>query len=114
MVVKNYKKLFYLSAVLSFGMLVGCGSEDDAETTSAVAFSSVSTIIENSCGTASCHASGGLSTEYVDNEANVTEDAATIITRLNATDATVMPPSSASQTLSASDKASLISYLEQY
>ncbi|NRA43714.1 MAG: hypothetical protein HRU09_02030 [Oligoflexales bacterium] len=117
---KNSKASIFLIFLISssLGFLASCGSDDDDDdtaTATVLAFSDVSSIIETSCGTSSCHGSGAPYTNYVGSESLVNSNAATIKTRIEATDSTVMPPTTASadQALSAADKTTLLNYLNQ-
>lgn len=110
--------LFIISLFIPFALtLSSCGTEeddDDTATATTLAFSDVSTIIENSCGGSDCHSSGAPNNVYVGNESLVNSNASSLTTRIESTNSSlVMPPTDSGKTLSSADKATLLNYLSQ-
>jgi len=112
------------SATLTF--LAACGSSSSsspsspppatsANATASLDFTtSVNPILTASCAGAGCHGQGSPNGAFVDDQANFVAVGGQVMTRITATDPTlVMPPSGVPETLSATDRTTLETYLEQ-
>lgn len=103
-----------IQTMLTSTLLASLGIESEqaaSDAPNAVPWLSVSPLVKDACGGASCHSNGSFNTTYVDNERNFRTNATRIAGRITNDKGQQMPPKAAARQLTADERALLLKFL---